>query len=524
MNENQDQVLNIKPAKTIFGVKITKKRVIWTVIILLVVLPIAYNIFKPKDNSANVQTDTVKKQDLKATVLATGQVVSETDLSLSFKTSGVVKQVFVKEGDKVKAGKQLATLSNSDAYASLTSARGALAQAQANYNKILAGASSEDVNVAQVALDNAKTALANTIKQQEVLVSNAYNALLNSGVSAIADSGNSGNMTATVSGSYTGKEQGVYKISIYNSGEGFSYQVSGLENSSGKVSSTSPQPIGTKGLYILFSYTNASVNNSWTISLPNNQSTVYVTNFNAYNSALETQRTAIASAENAVTSAQAALDLKKAQARPVDLQAAQAQILSAQGQVQAAAAILENGIITAPADGTITSVDIKVGELAAALKEAIILQDVGNLHVEANVSEANIASLQPNQEVVITFDSLGSDRSFKGTVQTVNPGATVVSGVVNYKVTASIPAIDEIKPGMTANMTVLTAEKKGVLAIPNRAVIKNGTSNKVRVIEDTKKKTYKEVDVTTGLEADGGLVEILTGLSEGQEVVTFIKQ
>ncbi len=501
----------------------TKKKIIWTVIILLVVLPIAYQIFKPKDNSANILTDTVKKQDIKYTVLATGQVVSETDLNLSFKTSGIVQSVRVTEGDKVKSGQVLASLEQKDQFASLTSARGSLAAAQANYNKVLSGASSEEVTVSQVTLDNAKSSLENTIKQQEVLVESAYKALLNSGLSAIATSGNTGSVTATVSGTYTGTEQGIYKIGIYSTGNGLRFQVNGLENGDGIVD-ISPQPIGTKGLYIQFSSTSVPANNSWTISIPNTQSSTYVTYFNAYNSALETQRSALTAAQNAVASAQAALDLKKAQARPADLEAAQAQILSAQGQVLTAQSAFDNTMIKAPADGTITSVDIKVGELAAAQKAVIILQDVGNLHVEANISEANIAALKIGQDVDITLDALGADRHFIGKVQTVNPGATVVSGVVNYKVTASVDDIPEVKPGMTANMTILVEKKNGVLAMPLRGIISKDGGKYVRIITDTKKKTYKEVEVKIGLEADEGLVEILSGLNQDQEIVTYIKQ
>jgi len=501
----------------------TKKRIIWSVIILLVVLPVMYGIFKPKDNSANILTDTVKKQDIKYTVLATGQVVSETDLNLSFKTSGVVQSVKVKEGDKVKAGQVLASLDQKDQLASLTSARGSLASAQANYSKVLSGASSEEVSVAQVTLDNAKSSLVNTVKQQEVLVTSAYSALLNSGLSAIASSGNTGSVTATVSGAYTGTDQGIYKITIYSTGNGLRFQINGLETGDGIVDIT-PQPLGTKGLYIQFSSTSVPTNNVWNISIPNTQSSTYVTYFNAYNSALETQRSALSTAQNAVASAQAALDLKKAQARPADLEAAQAQILSAQGQVLTAQSSYDNTMIKAPANGTITSVDVKVGELAAALKTVVILQDVSNLHVEANISEANIAALKTGQDVDITLDALGSDRHFIGKVQTVNPGATVVSGVVNYKVTASVDNIPEIKPGMTANMTVLVEKKDGVLAMPLRGIISKDGKKYARVITDSKKKTYKEVEVKTGLEADEGLVEIISGLSEGQEVVTYIKQ
>ena len=106
---------------------------------------------------------------------------------------------------------------------------------------------------------------------------------------------------------------------------------------------------------------------------------------------------------------------------------------------------------------------------------------------------------------------------------TVNPASTIVSGVVNYKVTGSLEKIPGVKPGMTDNMTIMVAEKKGVLAIPSSAVVNKNGGRFVNIIDDPKKKTYHEVSVTTGLEADGGLTEITSGLSAGQEIVTYIK-
>lgn len=514
--------LPVRRFRTFLGVRVTKKRIIWTVIIVLILGLAGFGIFRPKNNTS-IQTDTVKRQDLKQTVLATGQVTSKTDLSLSFKTSGVVTNVSAVVGQKVKTGQALANLQQSDVLAGLTQARGALAQAQANYQKVLAGASSEEVAVAQVALDNAKSALQTTKNQQQVLVDNAYKALMNSTLSAEAGIGNTTAVTVTVSGVYNAQEQGSYKITIYFSGSGVQFQYNGLETGSGIVSTT-PQPLGNRGLYIAFSSVSGmNTNDSWTVSIPNTQAATYVANYNAYQSALQAQSSAVSAAQNAVLSAQAALDLKKAQARPADLQAAEAQVLSAQGQVQAASANLENTILRAPADGTITSVDIKPGELATALKEALILQDIGNLHVEANVSEANIASIKPDQSVEVTFDALGTDRKFSAKVQSVDPASTLVSGVVNYKVVISLNKIDEIKPGMTANISVLTGEKQNALAVPARAVINQDNKKYVRVITDKQKLTYNQVEVSTGMEADGGLLEITSGLNQGQEVVTYIK-
>ena len=96
MDQQQETFKYKLPKKKFF----TKKKIIWTVIIVLVLGFIGYLIFKPKNNSANIQTATVTKQDLKETVLATGQVVSSTDLNLSFQSSGVVRQVNVAEAIK----------------------------------------------------------------------------------------------------------------------------------------------------------------------------------------------------------------------------------------------------------------------------------------------------------------------------------------------------------------------------------------------------------------------------------------
>lgn len=310
MNNGQPNGSEIKPKRKFLGIKWTKKKIIWTVIVLLVVSGIGYGIFKPKNPGANIVTDTVRKQDIKRTVLATGQVVSQTDLALSFRSGGIVQKINAKEGGKVKAGDVLATLDQKNQAAALTSARGSLAQAQANYQRVVSGASSEDVVVSQTALDNASQNLDSIRQQQDVLVGNAYNSLLNSTLAAVAGIGNTGSITASITGTYTGTDQGIYKVSIYATGSGLKYQYSGLETGEGIVDTIS-QPLGTKGLYIQFSDKNVPTNNSWTVSIPNTQAATYITNYNAYQAALQGRQVAVDAAQAQVSSAQAALNLKK---------------------------------------------------------------------------------------------------------------------------------------------------------------------------------------------------------------------
>jgi HlyD family secretion protein len=509
-----------KNKKSVFKKYLKKKR---TWFILVFVILVLLFIFHPKDNAKNTLTDTVKSTDLKQTVLATGQVTSKTDLDLSFNSSGIVRSVQVGVGDKVRAGQTLATLDAGSTLGALTQARGALAAAQARLKRTTEGASNEEIALAQIALTNANLDYQNTKTTQATLVSNAYSSLLNSTPEAIPENGTGTYTPPTITGNYVLGKEGTIKITMYNSSNP-TFNASGLVNATGAISTTSPQPIGNSGLYIQFpSNTNFSVS-TWLIQLPNKKAINYTTNYNAYQSALQAQDSNLSSAQSLIDQRTAELALKKAGARSSDLDLANADIVTAQGQVQAAEAAYNNTVARAPADGTVTSIDVKIGELAQALKEAIVLQDISNIHLETNVNEANIANIIPGLPVDITFDAFGPDKTYKGTVTEVDPASTVISGVVNYKVTASVEKIPDLRPGMTANMTINIKQKPHVLVVPARAILVDEKGAKtVRVITDTKTKKYEEVPVTTGLEGDGGLTEVTSGLSEGEEIVTLIK-
>lgn len=473
---------------------------------------------------ATLQTEVVKVQDIRRTVLATGTVTSSVDLDLAFKGSGIVKRVPVKVGQQVTEGTLLMQLDQADQLASVAQARASVASAEANLKKVLSGATSEEVTVAQVVVDNAKRALEDTKLQQEVLIKNARQTLFGSSLMANPGSSNLSGITLTVSGVYTGTSAATYQVKVLQTGSGWRYEVGGVDGISGFLSGGTPLPATKSGLYITFSTVPTYSSDSWIIEVPNTKSTSYVTYLNAYNAALEVQRSALSAAESAVTSAEANLAVKKSLARPADVDAAQAQVLSARAQLSSAVSQLENTIIRSPSSGTVTKIDVKVGEQATALKPVIVVQDVGSLYVEANISEANIAQVKQGQKVAYTFDALGSDREFTGAVTAIDPASTVVSGVVNYKVTASVDQVSEVKPGMTANMSVLVGEQSASLSVPQRALVERDNQKFVRVVTDAKKQTYTETLVTTGLEADGGLIEIKSGLTEGQTIVTFIEE
>lgn len=426
--------------------------------------------------------ETVKKGTLIKTVTASGTVVSSTDLSLGFEQSKMVSSVAVSVGTKVKKGDILATLSNGTERAAVASARGALLAARARYAKVLEGSSSEEVKLAQVELANAKRTLLSEglqAKPEEIDVT----------------------VIPTISGTYTGSE-GEYRLEFDKLSQN-TLEYSGIETGKVRIIENVSQKIGTKGLYIQFplgSFGSISTGTVWVVSIPNIESSSYIAN------------------KATVDQKEAALALTQATARQADVDAALADVVTAQAGVDSAIASLEKTILRAPADGTITAVDVKIGEIASVGKQAVALQDVSNLYLEANINESNIKSIAVGQPVEVTFDAFPGD-TYHAAVSSIDPAATIENNVVNYKIKALLTETDTARPGMTANMTIRTAELPQVLTLPRRVVKENeGVSTVQKIIDQRKKKTIDQ-QVTLGLTGDGDVVEIQQGLSEGDTVL-----
>ncbi len=486
--------------------KYSKKKRAWVLLILAIVF-LSY-LLGGKGTTETIVVDSVKYINLKQTVLATGQVTSNTDLDLSFNTTGVVKSLKVKVGDVVKKGTILATIDQGAVLASLTQARGALGAAQARLKRTL---ENEEVRLAQVEYDRAK-------QTQSTLVDNAYQKLLNSTIEAFPLTGTNDYTAPVISGTYNLGREGVINIKTYlstNGGSGFN--VSGLVMGSGTVATTTAQPIGNSGLFITFSTTRDANVSDWVINIPNKKASNYLTNYNAYQEALATS-------QSVLDKLSLDLELKKARSTGSDIDLARADVLSAEGQMQAAQSKYEDTIIRAPADGTITNIDVKLGELSEAQKPIITLQDTTNLYVEAKINESNIANLMLGQKVSMTLDAFGPSRTFNGNVVHIDPGATANDGIVNYKIKSSITPLDSaIRAGMNADIAIITAEKPHVLVIPRAAVLYRDTKTYVNVITNSKKKKYKEQEIKIGLTGDGNLIEVKSGLTEGQSIAIISK-
>ncbi len=477
------------------------KRAVYVTIFILVIAIIGVFMLSRKQKVV-LDVGVAERMDLVKTVMASGKVTSSTDLALSFQASDIVSAINFKVGDKVKKGQVIAVLQNDSERANLTKAKGQLLGAKARLQKVLEGASSVDIMAAQDALDNA-------VRTQDRIVNNAFRKMMSDDLVLLPlrNDMNPAN-SPTISGSFGGKIEGVYNFDF--SGSQYDLRYSGLEAGTVPVINLS-QPLGNLGLTISFPTTSYSYNDEWVMRVPNKDGKNYTANLNAYNAAVATR-------DEVVGNLQSKLDQVKAASRPADVAAAQADVLSAQGVVEAAQADLDKTYLMAPADGTVTKIDISLGDLVTMNMPVVTVQDVGHLYIEANVNESDIVGLSVGQSVSITYEALGKSHIFHGSVSEVNLGATIDGGIVNYKIKAAVDDVENIKPGMTADIVVETARVNGAIVIPSRFIHETPEGKIVYLITD--ENTMKTVahTVTTGLRGDGGFVEVTNGLSAGDKV------
>ena len=194
--------------------------------------------------------------------------------------------------------------------------------------------------------------------------------------------------------------------------------------------------------------------------------------------------------------------------------------------------------ITSPIDGVVLAKEVEEGQTVAASFNTptlfTIAQDLTDMRVIADVDEADIGEVKEGERVTFTVDAFPND-TFEGEVTQVRQEATTTNNVVTYQVVISAPNKSlKLKPGLTANVTIFTYEKKNVVSVPNKALRFTPTKELVgkAIIKDCKGakkvwtydgKTFKAYAVKTGL-TDGIHTEILEGLSRGQKIVVDVKQ
>jgi len=251
---------------------------------------------------------------------------------------------------------------------------------------------------------------------------------------------------------------------------------------------------------------------------------------------ITTAETKLNDAKSALLVAKDELALKEAGTAKEQIQAQEAVLRQAELTVASQEAVvkqmlantqniqtqIEKTILTSPITGIVIKQDAKVGEIVAANATLVSLISEAKFEIEANVPEADIAKVSVGNTSLVTLDAYGRDVVFEAKVVAVDPAETIVDGVATYKATFQFAKNDErVKSGMTANIDVKSANRENVIAVPQRAIIRKNGDQFVRILNG---EDFEEVKVETGLRGSDGNIEIISGVSEGDKVITFSEE
>lgn len=315
-------------------------------------------------------------------------------------------------------------------------------------------------------------------------------------------------------------------------------QVSVLNAQSAVIKAQADETTAQNNFQTLQSYKNsATLKNAITKlqNLSNQGSNSQLSTLQDYVSNPADLDTAIAQASTAYQIAQANLNVAKAQQAQTnsgtsssDIQLAQSQVDQAKNTLASAQTTLNSAVITAPADGTVTAINGQVGESPSSGQSpqggSAFIAMIGTsdtMQVVVPVNQVDIGKVSVGQSADITLDAYPG-QAFSGTVTQVSPTGTSQSGVTTFDVTINVTNNNNMmKSGMSANVTIIIAQKKDVLVVPSAAVHTKGSTQTVSLAPVGSSAPVVRT-VLIGLD-DGKNAEVIQGLQEGDKVVTGIR-
>ena len=516
---------------------------------------------KPLYITAEIQT-----HDLIQTVDATGSISSTDDIDLSFKVGGQIQSISIEVGDHVMQDQILAELSADKIRSEVDRAKANIQATRADLDELLAGSTKEEIAVAREEVQNAKIklnseqgALTDLIEKQ----TQTRTEYKSTALQAISDKAFINKFTLQViydaildpEAEAQFKTSNSFALEKATESHGASNDLlSDSELAFARAQNSYDQADILEALDLLdesLRYAAITLDESLTVltgAIANSTYTTvtidgFKTSMNTQATAVGTARTAVRTSINNFTSdevalqetfnaaeftvsaaegslklAEAKLDLAQADPQQYEIRQLQARISQAIADLTATESSLADTLIKAPLGGIITAVNFKPGEQAPANSAVLTMIGDSQLLVEVDIPESDINKIQVGDATTVSLDAFGQDTIFNGTVLFIEPAERLLQDVVYYRVKVTLQDDSEmIKPGMTANVTVMTAERADVLAIPVRAISYTATGDKI--VKTLVSGTVSEKNISTGIRGDDGMVEILAGLSSSDIII-----
>lgn len=513
----------------------------------------------------------VSRGDIREEVNVTGKVKPAQNLDIAFEKGGRVAHIRVQVGDKVQAGQEIMQLDNADLYAQLSQAQANVRSQDAKLDQLTAGARQEDLAISQTQVDNAKSALAdaqrnlvNVTEKAATDLANLYSSVPDTLTDAYTKSDDA--IRNQVSSLFLNNEtsQATLSFSSFNDQaklaaeadrvrstdelNAFSQDVATARTANGDAA-TLDTTLKNAQLHLniflkLFADLQDVVNSpnglnaatlgtyKTAISTARTNIVSGLTNVNKQRQTIaaqgSTNQSAISNAQSNITAAQSALEqaqrqltLKIAGASTQDIAYQKSQAENARANVDYYQAQINKTVLRAPFTGTVTKIVPLVGDIISPNMPMISVIGAGKFQIESYIAEADIAKIKTGNEANVTLDAYGPDVPFKAKIIMIDLSATTIEGVATYKTTLEFTQENSrILSGLTANIDILSETHPNVLYVPTRNITSREGSKYVKLLVDKEKGIVNEVKVTTGLRGSDGHTEIISGVTEGDQIVT----
>jgi RND family efflux transporter MFP subunit len=509
-------------------------------------------------NNGNQEKEYVKveKGTLVQELFETGSTEKGEDVRLSFKEGGEIERIFVSEGDEVNRGEVLASISKRDITISLQEARAVLDSAKASLDRVLRGSLQEDVRVVEAGVRSAEASLEaakeNEKEQKKIaeeslrtahqgtptILGDVFSTVkeISIGVDNFADTYFEGvTVPETTSGRRSRdvirrKTEEVEKYKDFVKKEEVSYEEK--ENALKETQKELRIIIGEIDNLISVAdsdfyknrVTDASKKELRGYRGTANTALGEITSFIGNISSVDAQISAtLSSAKASVNSAQRALEqaeeeLARVKADPdsSDVRSAQANVNQAKARVELLENRLNDTNLRSPVKGVISSVFARPGEVVSPGNPVFVIIPEEDLQISVDIYEGDIAKVDTGNSVFANFVAFPGEE-FSGEVVFINPAGKLVDGVIYYEIKIMLDEYPEgVLSQMTVDVTIKTEEKENVLMIPERAVYRRGGVSYVSVLENGE---IEEKEVKTGIRGEGRMMEIISGLEEGEKVL-----
>jgi len=497
------------------------KKLIFIIIIVAVVLSVGVYYLFIKDGNPTYILEKVVRGTITQDVSETGSVKGSEKTELGFRNSGRIKNIYVDVGDEVGAGQSLAQLDTAQLYIELDGDKADLEVAKAKNRD------------AGVSLESAEQSLEDVMSLAQEDLENAYGDAL-----TLLD-----NSYLKVYNTYNTVFQIQRDYFIYSDQEAREvieekYKIKGnLERTEISVDNAKSDP-QKENIDLTLSKVKGfleAVSDSLEAVRDATKSTTYRESVSATDkTSLDTQRTNITNTITDIVNTQQIISTTKitnetnihsAEASVSELKKQleenkgssglyQAQIDQAQAKVRLLEDKITEAVLRAPSNGKITNINKRKGEVVQPANSVISFLSEAPFQIEVDIYEEDIVKVKIGDPVDIDLVSF-PDQALEGKVTLIDPAEKIVEGVVYYKVTIDfLEAVKGIKPGMTADITIITNKKENVLVIPKGTVKKINGKNIVQVFKDGE---IEEREIEIGLEGDD-FIEVISGLEEGEEV------